>query len=174
MGGASQEAPPFSSYPSQEAQNVKRIVKLKCIKDPHIVEFFDAGVDREGNPTGQRQALTRALGKRTTALVDGKEMVLPTFLVVEVGEWSLYPGEKIPADESFLEYDSDVVKREHPDHMLAKWNKAQEKFIAKSVESRRQAERMVEDQQAADLARTMRDMVKAHAQANSGKKVANG
>lgn len=142
---------------------MKRTIKLKCIKDPHIVEFVDGGVDREGEPTGQRQALARVLGKRVQATVDGKESTFPIFLVESVGEWTLFAGEQIPQSDSFSSFEDDVIRREHPEHMLARWEKARASFIAESTEARRQAERRLELEQSSDLAKTMRDMMRGYA-----------
>lgn len=142
---------------------MKRTIKLKCIKDPNIVEFVDGGVDREGEPTGQRQALARVLGKRTTAIVDGKEGTFPVFLVESIGQWSLSPSEQMPTGDAFLSFEEDVVRREHPEHMLERWSKAQAAFIAESIEARRQAEKRLEQEQSADLAKTMRDMMRGYA-----------
>lgn len=139
-----------------------RIIKLKCIKDDHIVEFKDTGVDREGQPTGQRQAIARALSKRIPVVDGGKESNFPIFLVHEVGEWSLGPNERLPNGDEFLAFEDDVVRREHPEHMIEQWTKAQAKFIAESIESRRQAERRLESEQSADLAKTMREMMRAY------------
>lgn len=149
---------------------MKRTIKLKCIKDPHIVEFVDGGVDREGEPTGQRQALARVLGKRVSAVVDGKESTFPIFLIESVGEWRMTPGEVMPQSDAFLSFEDDVVKREHPEHMLERWAKAQAAFIAESNEARRQAEKRIELEQSADLARTMRDMMRGYAQSAPAKK----
>lgn len=142
---------------------MKRTIKLKCIKDPHIVEFVDGGVDREGEPTGQRQALARVLGKRTTAIVDGKEGTFPVFLIESIGEWKMAPGEVMPTGDAFMSFEEDVIRREHPEHMLERWSKAQAAFIAESIDARRQAEKRLENEQSADLAKTMRDMMRGYA-----------
>lgn len=153
---------------------MKRTIKLKCIKDSHIVEFIDGGVDKEGEPTGQRQALSRVLSKRVAATIDGKESNFPVFLVHHVGEWQLFAGEQMPTSDAFLSFEDDVVRREHPEHMIERWHKAQAAFIAESVEARRQAEKRLENEQATALAGTMRDMMRAYSQsAPAGKKVAN-
>lgn len=142
---------------------MKRTIRLKSIKDPNIVEFVDGGVDREGEPTGQRQALARVLGKRTTAIVDGKESTFPIFLIEHVGEWRMAQGEIMPTGDAFLSFEDDVIRREHPEHMLERWSKAQASFIAESIEARRQAEKRLENEQSADLAKTMRDMMRGYA-----------
>lgn len=149
---------------------MKRTIRLKCIKDPHIVEFVDGGVDREGEPTGQRQALARVLGKRVAATVDGKESNFPIFLIDSVGEWKLSPGEQMPQGDAFVSFEDDVIRREHPEHMLERWAKAQAAFIAESAEARRQAEKRLEIEQSADLAKTMRDMMRGYAAQNAPKK----
>lgn len=152
---------------------MKRTIKLKCIKDPHIVEFVDGGVDREGEPTGQRQALSRVLQKRITAIVDGKEATFPIFLIDSVTEWRMSPGETMPQGEAFAVFEEDVIRREHPEHMIERWSKAQAAFIAESIDARRQAEKRLEIEQSADLARTMRDMMRGYAQGTPAKKGAN-
>lgn len=139
---------------------MKRTIKLKSIKDPHVVEFVDGGVDREGEPTGQRQALTRVLSKRVPAVVDGKEHALPVFLVVEVGEWRLAPSERLPNSDEFVAYDQDVVRREHPERLLAVWEKARAQFIGASTERRRYAEQQAEQAQSADVAKVISQMVR--------------
>lgn len=149
---------------------MKRTIRLKCIKDPHVVEFVDGGVDREGEPTGQRQALARVLGKRIAATVDGKESNFPIFLIESVGEWRLSPGEQMPQGDAFTSFEDDVIRREHPEHMLERWSKAQAAFIAESVDARRQAEKRLEIEQSADLAKTMREMMRGYAQQTAPKK----
>ena len=136
---------------------MKRTIRLKSIKDPHIVEFVDGGVTKEGEPTSQRQALTRYLQKRIA--VNGKQM--PVFLVDHVGEWKMAPGEQLPTGDEFASYDEDTVRREHPEHMLAAWAKARDGFIAKSVESKRQAEAQMEQQMGGEVAKSIQAMVKA-------------
>ena len=149
-------APLFYS-PSHEAHDVKRTIKLRSIKDPHTVEFADGGVTREGEATSQRQALSRVLSKRIE--VNGKQM--PVFLIEHVGEWKFAHGEVMPAGDEFESFEEDTVKREHPEHMLKKWNEARAGFIGKSVESRRQAEAQIEKNQSADVASTITQMVRA-------------
>ena len=136
---------------------MKRIIKMKCIKDSHIVEFVDGGVTKEGDPTSQRQALTRYLQKRIA--VDGKQM--PVFLVEHVGEWRLAPGEVLPTGDEFTSYDEDTIRREHPEHMLAGWAKTRDGFIAKSIEARRQAEVQMEQQMGGEVAKSIQAMVKS-------------
>lgn len=136
---------------------MKRTIKLRCIKDPHIVEFPDGGVTREGEATSQRQALSRVLSKRID--VDGKQM--PVFLIEHVGDWKFAPGEVMPSGDEFASFEEDVIKREHPEHMIKKWNEARANFIGKSIESRRQAEAQMEKTQSADVAATITQMVRA-------------
>jgi hypothetical protein len=143
---------------------VKRKIRLKSIKDPHIVEFVDGGVTKEGEPTSQRQALTRYLQKRVA--VDGKQM--PVFLVEGIGEWKLAPGEVLPTGDDFVAFDEDVIKREHPEHMLAAWNKARDGFIAKSVEAKRAAEVQMEQQMGGEVAKSIQAMVKSVAASTKG------
>ena len=154
---------------------MKRTIKLKSIKDSNIVEFVDGGVDKEGEPTGQRQALSRVLGKRVAVTIDGKESNLPIFLVHHVGEWTLFAGETMPTSDAFVSFEQDVIHRDHSEAMLERWSKAQAQFIAESVESRRQAEKRLENEQATALAGTMRDMMRAYSNATpaNGKKAAN-
>lgn len=154
---------------------MKRTIKLKSIKDANIVEFVDGGVDKEGEPTGQRQALSRVLSKRIAATVDGKESNFPVFLVHHVGEWQLFGGEQMPTSDAFLSFEDDFIRREHPEHMIERWHKAQAAFLAESVEARRQAEKRLENEQATALAGTMRDMMRAYSQSApvAGKKGAN-
>jgi hypothetical protein len=143
---------------------VKRTIRLKSIKDPHIVEFVDGGVTKEGEPTSQRQALTRYLQKRIA--VDGKQM--PVFLVDHVGEWKMAPGEQLPTGDEFASYDEDTIRREHPEHMLAAWAKARDGFIAKSVEAKRQAEAQMEQQMGGEVAKSIQAMVKSVASQTKG------
>jgi hypothetical protein len=150
--------------PRHRAHDVKRIIKLKSIKDPHVVEFVDAGVTKEGEPTSQRQALTRYLQKRIA--VDGKQM--PVFLVEHVGEWKMAPGEVLPTGDEFVSYDEDTIRREHPEHMLAAWRKARDGFIAKSVEARRAAEVQMEQQMGGEVAKSIQAMVKSVASSTKG------
>jgi len=138
-------------------RTVKRTIKLRSIKDPHTVEFPDGGVTREGEATSQRQALSRVLSKRID--VDGKQM--PVFLIESVGDWKFAPGEVMPGGDEFASFEEDVIKREHPEHMIKKWNESRAGFIAKSVESRRQAEAQMEKNQSADVANTITQMVRA-------------
>lgn len=140
---------------------MKRTIKLRSIKDPHVVEFTDGGVDREGEPTGQRQALSRVLQKRVAAVVDGKEHQLPIYLIVEVGEWRFANGERMPQGDDFLAYEQDVIRREHPEHLIAKWEKARAQFIASSTERRRYAEQQAEQAQSADVAKIISQMVRS-------------
>lgn len=146
---------------------MKRNIKLISIKDANVIDFVDGGVDREGEPTGQRQALTRILGKRVAAVVDGKEHVLPIFLVHEVGEWRLAERERLPNGDEFLAYESDVIRREHPERMLAVWKKAQAQFINSSTERRRYAEQQAEQAQSADVAKVISQMVRSVSQQTS-------
>lgn len=139
---------------------MKRIIKLRSIKDPHIVDFVDAGITRDGEPTGQRQALTRVLGKRVE--VDGK--MLPVFLVHEVGAWEMRPTERVPEGDDWQRFEEDVIRREHPEHLLKKWESARDKFLSASVERRRQAEAQLEQQTGAEVAKGIQSMVKALAQ----------
>lgn len=143
---------------------MKRTIRLKCIKDPHIVDFVDAGIDREGNPSSQRQALTRVLSKRTTATIDGKEHTFPIFLVHDVGQWTLAAGEQIPGGDDWQSFEDDVIRREHSEEMLARWSKAQAKFIAESVDAAKQAAAQLEQSQSQDLARTMQAMMRGMTQ----------
>jgi hypothetical protein len=146
---------------------MKRTIKLVSIKDPNIVEFVDGGIDREGEPTSQRQALTRVLSKRTTTVVDGKEHTLPVFLIESVGDWRLGPTERLPNGEEFLAYEQDVIRREHPERMLAVWRKAQTQFISQSTERRRYAEQQAEQAQSADVAKVISQMVRSVSQQTS-------
>lgn len=139
---------------------MKRTIRLKSIKDTHLVDFVDGGIDREGEPTSQRQALTRVLGKRVTTTVDGKEHILPVFLVVEVGEWRLAHNERLPMGDEFIAYDQDVVRREHPERLLSVWEKARAQFLATSSERRRYAEQQAEQAQSADVAKVISQMVR--------------
>jgi hypothetical protein len=143
---------------------VKRIIKLISVKDVNVVEFVDGGVDREGEPTGQRQALTRILGKRVPVVVDGKEHTLPVFLVSDVGDWRLAPSERLPEGDAFVAYEEDVIRREHPERMIATWKKAQTQFIAHSTERRRYAEQQAEQAQAGDVAKVISQMVRSVSQ----------
>lgn len=136
---------------------MKRLIKLKSIKDPHIVEFVDGGIDREGQPTGQRQALSRVLSKRVE--VDGKQ--LPVFLVADVGAWSMGANERMPEGDDWQRFEEDVVRREHPEHLLKRWEEARAKFIGSSTERRRQAESQLEQQTGAEVAKGIQSMVKA-------------
>lgn len=150
---------------------MKRTIKLKSIKDPHIVEFLDGGVDKEGEQTSQRQALARVLSKRVAVTVDGKETNFPIFLIESVGDWKLAPGEQMPNGDAFVSFEDDVIRREHPEHLLERWSKAQAQFIAESIDARRQAEKRLENEQSADLAKTMREMMRGYASGtNSAKK----
>lgn len=139
---------------------MKRTIKLRSIKDPHIVDFVDAGIARDGEPTGQRQALARVLGKRVE--VDGK--MLPVFLVAEVGAWEMRPGERMPDGDEWQRFEEDVIRREHPEHLLKRWEAAREKFLGASIERRRQAEVQLEQQTGAEVAKGIQSMVKALAQ----------
>lgn len=139
---------------------MKRKIRLKSIKDNNVVEFTDGGVDREGEPTSQRQALTRILGKRVSVTVDGKELSLPIFLVVDVGDWWLAPGERLPGGDEFVAYDQDYVRREHTEKMLATWEKARAQFLAASTERRRYAEMQAEQAQSSDVAKIISQMVR--------------
>lgn len=139
---------------------MKRTIKLRSIKDIHIVDFIDAGITRDGEPTGQRQALARVLGKRVE--VDGK--MLPVFLVHEVGAWELRPGERMPDGDEWQRFEEDTIRREHPDHLVKRWEEARAKFIGASVERRRQAEAQLEHQTGAEVAKGIQSMVKALAQ----------
>lgn len=149
---------------------MKRTIKLQSIKDPHIVEFFDGGVDREGNPSSQRQALMRVLSKRVTATVDGKESVFPIFLVDAVGEWSKQPGEAIPDSDEWRAFEDDVIRREHPETMMTRWRKAQSQFVAESVEAKRVADAQMEHIQSADIAKSIQGLVRNVAQNTSARK----
>lgn len=139
---------------------MKRTIKLKSIKDTNVVEFVDGGIDREGEPTSQRQALTRVLGKRVPVTLDGKEYQLPVYLIVDVGEWRFANSERMPQSDDFLSYEQDVIRREHPEHLLAKWEKARAQFIAASTERRRYAEQQAEQAQSADVAKVISQMVR--------------
>lgn len=151
---------------------MKRTIKLKCIKDPHIVEFVDGGITKEGEASSQRQALQRVLSKRVPVVVDGKETQLPVFLVESVGDWRFAPGEVAPTGDEAQAFEEDVVRREHPEHMLAKWTKARDGFIAKSIETRRLAEAQLEQQMGGEVAKSIQAMVKSVASSTSTKAVA--
>lgn len=152
---------------------MKRTIKLKSIKDANVVEFIDGGVDKEGEPTSQRQALARVLSKRIAATIDGKETNFPVFLIESVSDWKLAPGEQMPNGDSFVSFEDDVIRREHPEHLLERWSKAQAQFIAESVETRRQAEKRLEHEQSADLAKTMREMMRGYANSSGSAKKAS-
>lgn len=139
---------------------MKRIIKLRSIKDPHIVDFVDAGITRDGEPTGQRQALSRVLGKRVE--VDGK--MLPAFLVHEVGAWEMRPTERMPEGDDWQRFEEDVIRREHPEHLIKRWEAARAQFLAASAERRRHAEIQLEQQTGAEVAKGIQSMVKALAQ----------
>lgn len=144
---------------------MRRVVTLKCINDPNKYDFGDHGIDKEGIPTGNRQALMRALQKRTTVNLDGKEHVLPIFLVDNVGPW-LDPFLKpvapssIPDGDEWRAFEDDVINREHSEEMLARWKKAQAKFIAESVEAKRLADQQLEQLQSSDIARSIQGLVR--------------
>jgi hypothetical protein len=140
---------------------VKRTIKLKCIKDPHIVEFVDGGITKEGEASSQRQALQRVLAKRVGVVVDGKETQLPIFLIESVGDWRFAPNEAPPAGDEAQAFEEDVIRREHPEHMLAKWAKAREQFISKAIETRRLAEHQYEQQMGGEVAKSIQAMVKS-------------
>jgi hypothetical protein len=142
---------------------VKRKIRLRSIKDPHTVDFTDGGLTKEGEPTSQRQALARVLAKRVD--VDGKP--LPVFLVEHVGEWKMSPGEVMPTGDEFVAFEDDVVRREHPPHLLEKWEAARAKFIGSSVERRRQAEAQMEQQMGGEVAKGIKSMVEALAKQTS-------
>lgn len=139
---------------------MKRTIKLRCIKDPHLVDFIDSGITRDGEPTSQRQALARVLGKRVE--VDGK--MLPIFLVAEVGAWEMRPGERMPEGDEWQRFEEDTIRREHPEHLIKRWEAAREKFIGASIERRRQAEAQLEQQTGGEVAKGIQAMVKALAQ----------
>ena len=148
---------------------MRRAILLKSVKDPHIVEFGDHGIDRDGNPTGNRQALMRALSKRVTATVDGKEHILPVFLVEKVGPWLDPFGKrmdesKIPDTDDWRSFEDDVINREHSEEMLARWKKAQAQFIAESVEAKRTADAQMEQLQSSDIAKSIQSLVRNVAQ----------
>lgn len=136
---------------------MKRTIKLKSIKDPHIVDFVDGGITKEGEPTSQRQALARVLSKRVD--VDGKP--LPVFLVHEVGAWTLGPTERMPDGDEWQRFEEDVIRREHPEHLLKRWQDAHAKFVGDSAARRRQAEAQLEQQTGAEVAKGIQNMVKA-------------
>lgn len=148
---------------------MRRAILLKSVKDPHIVEFGDHGIDRDGNPTGNRQALMRALSKRVTTIVDGKEHILPIFLVEKVGPWLDPFGKrmdesKIPDTDDWRSFEDDVINREHSEEMLARWKKAQAQFIAESVEAKRAADAQMEQLQSSDIAKSIQSLVRNVAQ----------
>lgn len=148
---------------------MRRAILLKSVKDPHIVEFGDHGIDRDGNPTGNRQALMRALSKRVTTIVDGKEHILPIFLVEKVGPWLDPFGKrmdesKIPDTDDWRSFEDDVIDREHSEEMLARWKKAQAQFIAESVEAKRTADAQMEQLQSSDIAKSIQSLVRNVAQ----------
>lgn len=140
---------------------MKRKIRLKSIKDQHTVEFVDGGLTKDGDATSQRQALDRVLRKRVDVVVDGKSHKLPVFLIEHVGQWSLVGSERIPDSDEAIAFEQDVINREHPEHMLAVWNKAREQFVGKSIEARRQAEAQLEQQIGGDVAKGIKTMVEA-------------
>ena len=153
---------------------MRRAVTLKCIKDSHELEFGDHGIDKEGNPTGNRQALMRALSKRLTVSIDGKDHVLPIFLVARVGQWldpfgKPVPASSIPDGDEWRTFEDDVINREHSEEMLARWSKAQAKFIAESVEAKRLADAQLEQLQSSDIAKSIQGLVRNVAQTTSRK-----
>jgi hypothetical protein len=140
---------------------VKRTIRLKSIKDSHTVDFADGGITKDGEPTSQRQALARVMSKRVPVVVDGKETQLPVFLIEHVGEWRFAFGEVAPASDEALAFEADVIQREHPEHLLARWHKARDGFLAKSIEARRQAEAQMEQQMGGEVAKSIQAMVKS-------------
>ena len=146
---------------------MKRTIRLRSIKDPHTIDIVDGGITRDGDATSQRQALARILSKRID--VAGRQM--PVFLVEHVSEWTMAPGEQMPPGDEFKSFDEDVIKREHPEHMLKKWEDARVNFISKSVESKRQAEAQLESSQAGDVAKTITQMVRAVSSQKGGVRV---
>ena len=146
---------------------MKRTIRLRSIKDPHTIDIVDGGITRDGDATSQRQALARILSKRID--VAGKQM--PVFLVEHVSEWTMAPGEQIPTGDDFASFEEDVIKREHPEHMIKKWEDARAAFISKSVESKRQAEAQLESSQAGDVAKTITQMVRAVSSQKGGVRV---
>jgi len=101
--------------------------------------------------------------------VTGRQM--PVFLVEHVSEWTMAPGEQMPTGDEFTSFEEDVIKREHPEHMLKKWEDARASFISKSVESKRQAEAQLESSQAGDVAKTITQMVRAVSSQKGGVRV---
>ena len=96
---------------------------------------------------------------------------MPVFLVEHVSEWTMAPGEQMPTGDDFASFEEDVIKREHPEHMLKKWEDARAAFISKSVESKRQAEAQLESSQAGDVAKTITQMVRAVSSQKGGVRV---
>ena len=146
---------------------MKRTHRLRSIKDPHTIDIVDGGITRDGDATSQRQALARILSKRID--VSGRQM--PVFLVEHVSEWTMAPGEQMPTGDDFASFEEDVIKREHPEHMIKKWEDARAAFISKSVESKRQAEAQLESSQAGDVAKTITQMVRAVSSQKGGVRV---
>lgn len=144
---------------------MKRSVFLISIKDPHVVRFTDGGVDREGQPTSQRQALMRVLSKRVN--VDGRE--LPIFrLAKEPTPWVLAPTERLPESEEFQAFDDEKLY-EYADGErklrgpFPAWTKARDAFLAKSIERQREAEAQVETAILGDVGKGISQLVKAAA-----------
>ena len=163
---------------------MRRILKFKSIKDNNVTRHCDDGVDRYGEVTSNRQTVERLMGKRITVTVDGKDHLLPVFLLDHeetfekkdnkgraLGEWSMLPGEKLPDDDSFLRFD-EMLLLDHGENKLKVWHKAQAQFIEASAERRRQAEKEMAQKQSHDVAQVLQQMVKAvSAQTNGVKNV---
>jgi len=144
---------------------VKRKIPLLSVKDRHVVEIVDGGVDREGYPTGQRQALERILSK--TVEVDGKR--LPIFrLAGEPTPWTFARDERMPGADEMEAWDERWIYESRDGERVIKgaypaWSKARDRFLANSDEMRRQAEAQVEAAILGDVGKGLSQLVKAAA-----------
>lgn len=103
-----------------------RIIKLACVNDSHVREFPDTGVDKNGDPTSNRQALMHVLEKRVT-LGDGA--VVPAFRLAEA------PSVVFANDE---EFDNRTLRNDE-----GKWSLPTPGWLAiraKRTEARRERE----------------------------------
>ena len=87
------------------------------------------------------------------------------FLVESAGQWfdvfnkPVAPS-SIPDGDEWRAFEDDVINREHSEEMLARWKKAQAKFIAESVEAKRLADQQLEQLQSQDIAKSIQGLVR--------------
>jgi hypothetical protein len=148
-----------------------RVIKLVCLNHRNVVEFLDTGRDKNGDPTSNRQALMRVLGKTVTVEGEGPSAVrMRTFALFEP------PSTIFAGDE---EFDDEVLRDNNGSWRLPskEWREMQEKRCAVRAARASSADQQAQQALAQNISGAMLDLAKSLADTSApsaSKKTAKG